>query len=207
MFGWVSDRYGRRAVFFVTAFIQFITSLATTFSPDYYMFLLLRLPIGICSGGKLLPSINHHSEPWWLAKAPLCHHNYQPTTTITQKTLLIFIRTKTIISSLYVCMVNVKLKYNFVETSRKFIIAKLSIRKIGSTWVLIIASCMKQLTMAYLYGSIKRFRELYGSILIGNGDGRCERTKLGKRFTAERIWNWYRIASFAWLSSSRMEIL
>ena len=34
------------------------------------------------------------------------------------------------ISSLYFSMVNIKLKYNFVETSRMFIIAKLSIRKL-----------------------------------------------------------------------------
>ena len=36
------------------------------------------------------------------------------------------------ISSLYVCVVIFKLKYNFVETQRKFIIAELSIRKLGS---------------------------------------------------------------------------
>ena len=30
-------------------------------------------------------------------------------------------------------MVNIKLKYNFVETPRKFTIAKLSIRKLGSS--------------------------------------------------------------------------
>ena len=36
-------------------------------------------------------------------------------------------------SSMYVCMVNIKLKYIFVETPRKFIIAKLSIRKLGSS--------------------------------------------------------------------------
>ena len=35
-------------------------------------------------------------------------------------------------------MVNIKLKYNFVQTPRKFIIAKLSIRKLGSSSVLII---------------------------------------------------------------------
>ena len=41
--------------------------------------------------------------------------------------------------SLHVCMVDIKLKYNFVETPRgKFIIAKLSIRKLGSSSVLII---------------------------------------------------------------------
>ena len=33
-------------------------------------------------------------------------------------------------------MVNIKLKYNFVETPRKFIIAELSIRKLGSSTVL-----------------------------------------------------------------------
>ena len=43
-----------------------------------------------------------------------------------------------IISSLYVCMVNIKSKYNFVETPREFIIVKLSIRKFGSSSVLII---------------------------------------------------------------------
>ncbi|CAB4032248.1 solute carrier family 22 member 15-like [Paramuricea clavata] len=54
MFGWMSDRYGRRVVFFVTAFAQFVSSLATTFSPDYYMYMILRLPIGICSGGNFM---------------------------------------------------------------------------------------------------------------------------------------------------------
>ncbi|XP_028393936.1 organic cation transporter protein-like [Dendronephthya gigantea] len=54
MFGWISDRYGRRVVFFVTAFIQFVSSLATTFSSDYYMYMILRLPIGICSGGNFM---------------------------------------------------------------------------------------------------------------------------------------------------------
>ena len=33
-------------------------------------------------------------------------------------------------------MVTIKLKYNFVETPRKFIIAELSIRKLGSSSVL-----------------------------------------------------------------------
>ena len=40
-------------------------------------------------------------------------------------------------------MVNIKLKYNFVETPRKFSIAELSIRKLGSSSVIII--------MHYLY--------------------------------------------------------
>ena len=37
------------------------------------------------------------------------------------------------ISSLYDCMVNIKLKYNFVETPCKFIFEELSIRKLGSS--------------------------------------------------------------------------
>ena len=44
---------------------------------------------------------------------------------------------QSVISSLYVCMVNIKLKYNFVETPPKFIIAELSLRKLGSSSVLI----------------------------------------------------------------------
>ena len=40
---------------------------------------------------------------------------------------------KEVVCSLYVCVVNIKLKYNFVETTRKFIIAELSIRKLGSS--------------------------------------------------------------------------
>ena len=52
-----------------------------------------------------------------------------------------------LISSLYVCMVNIKLKYNFVETPRKFTVAKLSIRKLGSSPMLII---MKATSVAML---------------------------------------------------------
>ena len=43
-----------------------------------------------------------------------------------------------LISFLYVCMVNTIYLLSFVETPRKFIIAELSIRKLGSSSVLII---------------------------------------------------------------------
>ena len=43
-----------------------------------------------------------------------------------------------LISFLYVCMVNTMYLLSFVETPRKFIIAELSIRKLGSSSVLII---------------------------------------------------------------------
>ena len=42
------------------------------------------------------------------------------------------------LSFLYVCMVNTIYLLSFVETPRKFIIAELSIRKLGSSSVLII---------------------------------------------------------------------
>ena len=42
-------------------------------------------------------------------------------------------------SFLYVCMVNTIYFFSFVETPRKFIIAELSIRKLGSSSVLIIS--------------------------------------------------------------------
>ena len=43
-----------------------------------------------------------------------------------------------VISFLYVCMVNTIYLFSFVGTPRKFIIAELSIRKLGSSPVLII---------------------------------------------------------------------
>ena len=48
-----------------------------------------------------------------------------------------FIQHLVIVSSLYVCMVNTIYLFSFLETPRKFIIAKLSIRKLGSSSVLI----------------------------------------------------------------------
>ena len=44
------------------------------------------------------------------------------------------------LSFLYVCMVNTICLLSFVETPRKFIIAELSIRKLGSSSVLIMST-------------------------------------------------------------------
>ena len=52
--------------------------------------------------------------------------------------IITFCSTVLYLSFLYDCMVNIKLKYHFVETPRKFIIAELSIRKLGSSSVPII---------------------------------------------------------------------
>ena len=54
-----------------------------------------------------------------------------------------------IISFLYVCMVNTIYLLSFVETPRKFIIAELSIRKLGSSSVLIIR--LFEFTRPFLY--------------------------------------------------------
>ena len=47
-------------------------------------------------------------------------------------------------------MVIFKLKYNFVETPRKFIIAELSIRKLGSSSVLIIIIDNNYMSLLYI---------------------------------------------------------
>ena len=52
-----------------------------------------------------------------------------------------------------ICMVNIKLKDNFVKTPRKFIIAKPSIHKLGSSSVLIIMNIVLALMNIRAYGS------------------------------------------------------
>ena len=54
------------------------------------------------------------------------------------KSLLQVVNRLVAVSSLYVCMVKSIYLFSFVETPRKFIIAKLSFRKLGSSSVLII---------------------------------------------------------------------
>ena len=54
-----------------------------------------------------------------------------------QKVVMERMYTKNVISFLYVCMVNTIYLFSFVETPRKFIIAELSIRKLGSSSVLL----------------------------------------------------------------------
>ena len=54
-----------------------------------------------------------------------------------------------VISSLYVCIVKTIYLFSFVETSRKFIIAKLSIRKLGSASVLMPCLFLKTNTLCH----------------------------------------------------------
>lgn len=53
-FGWVSDRYGRRMTLLITMLVQFIASLIESFSVNFTMYVVLRVPLGICSGGCLI---------------------------------------------------------------------------------------------------------------------------------------------------------
>ena len=58
--------------------------------------------------------------------------------TLLTTSLLQVVNKLVVISFFYVCMVNTIYLFSFVETLRKFIIAELSIRKLGSSSVLII---------------------------------------------------------------------
>lgn len=53
-FGWVSDRFGRRVTLLITMLVQFIASLIESFSVNFAMYVVLRVPLGICSGGCLI---------------------------------------------------------------------------------------------------------------------------------------------------------
>ena len=52
-FGWVSDRFGRRVTLLITMLVQFIASLIESFSVNFVMYVALRVPLGICSGGEI----------------------------------------------------------------------------------------------------------------------------------------------------------
>ena len=52
-FGWVSDRYGRRMTLLIAMLVQFLASFIESFSVNFVMYVVLRVPLGICSGGKL----------------------------------------------------------------------------------------------------------------------------------------------------------
>ncbi|KXJ14266.1 organic cation transporter-like protein [Exaiptasia diaphana] len=54
LFGWISDRYGRRVTLLSTMFIQFLASLIQSFSVNFTMYVILRVPLGVCSGGTLI---------------------------------------------------------------------------------------------------------------------------------------------------------
>ena len=65
-FGWVSDRYGRRMTLLITMLVQFIASLIESFSVNFVMYVVLRVPLGICSGGKMKSlNLSLHKQGSW----------------------------------------------------------------------------------------------------------------------------------------------
>jgi len=51
-FGWLTDRLGRRKLFFITLFLYMGATLATAFSWSFYSFLLFRFLTGAGIGGE-----------------------------------------------------------------------------------------------------------------------------------------------------------
>ncbi|XP_013172468.1 PREDICTED: solute carrier family 22 member 13-like isoform X1 [Papilio xuthus] len=54
LFGWISDRFGRRNSIVASVLINVIFMLATPFSPNFWTFSIFRLITGIASGGTLI---------------------------------------------------------------------------------------------------------------------------------------------------------
>jgi MFS family permease len=52
LFGWLSDRYGRRRLFNITLGVYLIATAATAFSTDFYTFALFRMLTGAGIGGE-----------------------------------------------------------------------------------------------------------------------------------------------------------
>src|SRR6185503_19474834 len=52
IFGWIADRYGRRTPLMIDIALYSILELATAFSPNLTVFLILRALFGIAMGGE-----------------------------------------------------------------------------------------------------------------------------------------------------------
>ncbi|XP_063360690.1 organic cation transporter protein-like [Cydia amplana] len=57
LFGWLSDRFGRRKAIFSSAFLVVVLMVASSFAPDYWTFCSLRFFTGVATGGVLIVSI------------------------------------------------------------------------------------------------------------------------------------------------------
>lgn len=57
LFGWISDKYGRKITLLVTMLIQFIGSLIESFSVNFAMYVVLRVPLGLASGGTFIAAL------------------------------------------------------------------------------------------------------------------------------------------------------
>ncbi|KAJ8733083.1 hypothetical protein PYW08_001381 [Mythimna loreyi] len=54
LFGWISDRFGRRIGLIISSSLNIIFMLAAPFSPSYWIFNILRFFIGMASGGTMI---------------------------------------------------------------------------------------------------------------------------------------------------------
>uniref|UniRef100_A0A2A4J566 Major facilitator superfamily (MFS) profile domain-containing protein n=1 Tax=Heliothis virescens TaxID=7102 RepID=A0A2A4J566_HELVI len=57
LFGWISDRFGRRIGLIISCTLNITFMLAVPFSQSYWMFSILRLFIGMASGGTMIISL------------------------------------------------------------------------------------------------------------------------------------------------------
>ncbi|KAF9799070.1 hypothetical protein SFRURICE_008580, partial [Spodoptera frugiperda] len=57
LFGWISDRYGRRIGLIISSFLNIVFMSAVPFSPSYWIFNGLRFFIGMASGGAMIISL------------------------------------------------------------------------------------------------------------------------------------------------------
>ncbi|CAH0725401.1 unnamed protein product, partial [Brenthis ino] len=54
LFGWMSDRYGRRVALLLSTFLNILSMIPTSFVTQFWMFNALRFVSGIASGGSLI---------------------------------------------------------------------------------------------------------------------------------------------------------
>ncbi|KAJ8716707.1 hypothetical protein PYW07_003334 [Mythimna separata] len=54
LFGYLSDRYGRKSVVLISLFFEVVSVVVSAFVPHFWMFLVCRFPIGVTLGGVML---------------------------------------------------------------------------------------------------------------------------------------------------------
>ncbi|XP_072940101.1 solute carrier family 22 member 3-like [Epargyreus clarus] len=62
LFGWISDRFGRRVGLLLSMFINAVFMISMSFSPNVTVFCIIRFIIGVATGGSLLICIVHVLE-------------------------------------------------------------------------------------------------------------------------------------------------
>ncbi|XP_032513049.2 solute carrier family 22 member 13-like [Danaus plexippus] len=62
LFGWISDRFGRRVALLSSTILNIISMVSSAFSPDYWIYNGLRLIMGIASGGSIIVCVPYVIE-------------------------------------------------------------------------------------------------------------------------------------------------